>query len=117
MKARLMMRSGSCCWSDRGGKRIGEPDEIEAQLAQASARLLVVGLQIGARFAHAAEIKPACAGERRRLDELQNGRAALLDRADRLNAAQADHRRIHEGRRMQAIDGDVSSRELRGEIE
>ena len=102
--------------SDPRGQRVGEADEIETQRAQLFARANVVGLRIGAGFAHAAEIEPAPAFERRRGNELQNGCAALLDRADRLNAAQADHGRVHEGRRMQAIDGDASSRELRGEM-
>src|SRR5271168_2825188 len=116
----VMAGSSSCCSNDKRSdpalERIGEADEIEAQRAQLLARGRVIGLRIGAGFAHAAEIEPARAFERRRHDELQNGGAALLDRADRPSAAQTDHGRIHEGRRMKAIDQDLSSRELPREI-
>src|SRR6202453_5229147 len=101
----------------RGRRRIGEAHEIEAQRAQASPRVLVVGLAVGPRFLHAVEIKPASARKRGLLDELQNRRAALLDGANRLDAAQANHRRVHKGGGMQTIDREILSCELLGEIE
>src|SRR6202161_4120946 len=101
----------------RARQRSGKAYEIEAQRAQASAGVLVVGLAVGAQFLHAAEIKPASARKRRLIDELQDRRAALLHGADRLDAAQANHRRVHVSRWMQAIDRDVLSRELLGESE
>ena len=65
--------------------------------------LFVVGLRIGARLLHAAEIEPASACKRWGFDELQNGRAALLHGARRLDAAQANHGRVHVGRRMRQL--------------
>src|SRR6202042_2257606 len=59
----------------------------------------------------------ASARKRGIIDELQNRRAALLHRADRPGAAQANHCRVHISRWMQTIDRDVLSRELLGEIE
>src|ERR1700722_7530948 len=83
--------------SDARRQRIGEAYEIEAQRTQASARVLVVGLAVGARFLLAAEIEPAATRKRFGLNELQEGCAALLHRADRLDAAQANHGRVHVG--------------------
>ena len=54
----------------RGRRRIGEAHEIEAQRAQASAGVFVVGLAVGARFLHAVEIKPASARKPGLIDEL-----------------------------------------------
>ena len=45
---------------------IGHADELEAQRAQPLAGGRVVGLGVGARFAHAAEIEPALASQRAR---------------------------------------------------
>src|SRR5580698_1976487 len=98
-------------------ERISETCEIEAKGTQALASVFVVGLAVSARLLHPVEIEAASARKRGPIDELQNGLPALLHGADRLDAAQANHRRVHIGRGTQAIDRDLLSRELFGEIE
>src|SRR5271165_4673039 len=68
------------------GERVGQPDQFEAQRAQALAGVRVIGLAVGARFTKPVEIEAAAAFERARLDELQDRRAALLDCAERPRA-------------------------------
>jgi hypothetical protein len=66
-----------------GRDRIGHAGKLEAQRAEALAGGSVVGLRVCARLFEAVEIEPAPAFKLRRLDQLQDGARAFVDRAER----------------------------------
>src|ERR1700721_392189 len=61
----------------------------------------IIGLGIGFQPLHAVEEQPPLACHVVSISQMQNGLAALLDRADRGDAALAHHRGVHIGGRGQ----------------
>src|SRR6516162_9654033 len=89
--------------------------ELHADVLELLPRLRVIGLRVRSRLLLSVEIKPAPPLDLGRGCKLEDGESTFLDRAPR-RAKLAHHLGVHEGCRMQRIDGDAAAIELLCEV-
>jgi len=97
-------------------QRFCEASQLEAYRAKPGARICIIGLPVCLGLAQPIEIKTGPPFQRRRQGEIENGLGTLFDGAQRFDAGSPDHRCVHVGRRMQAVDGHAAALDFMGEV-